>query len=74
MQYCWGVMLEGKENVMGSCFSIAFKIDCLAFSGEGGLISFKSSISVIGLLFVEARLKLTKLPFLVRVIQILCLM
>ena len=74
MQHCWGVILEGKENVMGSSLSIAFKIDCLAFSGEGGLISFKLSISMIGLLFVEARLKLTKLPFLVRVIQILCLM
>lgn len=47
-----------------SFFSIAFRADCLAFSREGGLISFKLSISMIGL-FVKARLKPTKLPFLV---------
>lgn len=62
---------QNKKNVMGSSFSsIAFKNDFLAFSGESGLISFKSSFSVIGLLFVEASLKLTELPFLIRVIEI----
>lgn len=36
---------------------IAFKIDCFAFSGEDGLISCKSSISVIGLFVWEGQVK-----------------